>query len=71
MTKKEKQLCTELREEISALIRQYTLFIDTRELLLKELRELRTENRLLKASQQLNGHCYFQRESILPFKWRG
>jgi hypothetical protein len=72
MTKKEKAIYNELKAEIDALIRQYTMLLETREIVLKEARELRRENVLLRAAQKLNGQCYFYSSgAILPFKWRG
>ena len=71
MTKEETDLVEELRLEIASLLKQYQLFLGTRELMLQEIRTLREENEKLKIHSRLNG-CYFEREGpILPFKHRG
>ena len=66
MTKDERALVDEIKAEIDALARQYVLLLKTREALVKEVRQLRAENDLLKKT---NGRCYWS--GLLPFQWRG
>ncbi len=72
MNKDEKLLVDELNNDIQFFVRQYSLFVEVRGVMIKELKELREENKLLKAHARLNGHCYFSQSGpMLPFKWRG
>ena len=72
MTKDEKLLVDELKKDIQFFVRQYSLFVEVREVMMKELKELREENKMLNAHIKANGQCYFlQSGQILPFKWRG
>ncbi len=71
MTKEEQALVDEIKGDIQFFVRQYQMLVDTREIMAKELKELREENRLLKAAAG-NGKCYFLKSGpMLPFKWRG
>ncbi len=72
MTKEEEFLVNEIREELEAMVRRYTMHIQIRDRLLEELKQLREENKLLKLHTTANGQCYFlQSGQILPFKHRG
>lgn len=72
MTKEEEFLVNEIREELDAMVRRYTMHIQIRDRLLDELKQLREENKLLRAHTTANGQCYFlQSGQILPYKHRG
>ncbi len=68
MTKKELQLYTELKQQLDSLLRQYTLFLETREVMVAELRSLRDENDKLRKANKLNNLCwYYSSGPRLPF----
>lgn len=71
MTKEERTLVDEIRVEIKSLLAQYAVMVDTREMILAELKQVKAENESLKKIVAINGRCYFEKGGpILPFKWR-
>lgn len=71
MTQEERTLVGEIKAEIDSLLRQYSLMVDTRAEIVKELKEVRAENEMLKAQIKLNENGRLAIAGLLPFKWTG